>query len=467
MLLEEVQTLNGVMLTYQLADGSTIERSIDIDSTDISLSKMNVMSANLTLLSTLSRLERLDLEKEDIDEKVSLLYKESRIDIRSFKMSNLSLKEKTLLGIAIGVLLGSTLMILSDNITIFDPPEGVDLSKTIFSSLGESDTFPHFDMENMTVYYPSYYVDSNLWNQPLVSHAEAQHAVIKFLRRNLDESWIENITIWRALVGRQPTWAFIITGPYVSTQVRVNAITGEIIGWNLSRSSSSSAERVSVNSTADVEAIAYDFLKENNYSIPSLARYMGVNQYLSDPSNFYVEFRHYEGPFRVGRQFFDKNINPDYTSEGITIRISKTTGIVTQLGFRWTTVGNIPIFNVKTQTYAESVAVRDSSATNLTVLTSWLSLIPIESHPSQDGSPQLHLSWIMACNVSNKLWWAYVDAFSGELLEEWGTNGPIDVSLENHETQPISYLIIPAALAISSLVAIVVSIIQKRRIYQG
>ncbi|MFW9788162.1 MAG: hypothetical protein ACFFE2_12080 [Candidatus Thorarchaeota archaeon] len=382
-------------------------------------------------------------------------------------MPDWSLRRKSILGIVIGVLLSTTILGLADYVIVFDAPEGVTIDNTIFSNLQESGTYPLFDMSEMTVSTPSYYIDSNLWNQPLLTRVQAQTAVFAFLRLNLNESSLEDVTVWADLVDTQPTWAFIVEGPNVHTQIRVNAITGEIIGWNLSSHSSSKSNRVLVNSTEDVEMLAYQFLRLNNYSIPTTARFMGVNQYPSDLDGFYVEFHHYEGSFKVGNQFLNEDIHPAYTSEGITVRVSNSTGIVTQFGYRWTKIGEIPVFDVKSKDYAETIALRNSSAVDLAIVASRLSLIEIHSLTSQDGSPQLHLTWTIASNVSNKLWWLFVDAVSGEFLEERQTNGPVDIPVETRERQPLPVSIIPVALVSSVMVAIIAGYAQKRRIYQG
>ncbi|TET08874.1 MAG: hypothetical protein E3J86_09805 [Candidatus Thorarchaeota archaeon] len=384
-------------------------------------------------------------------------------------MIDISLRRKILIGVIMGVLLSSTCLVLADNVRVFDSPVGVAVHNTIFTDLEESGAFPQFDMSEMTVLTPSYYIDSNLWNLPLLSRGQAKAAAFDFLRMNLNESTLENVTVWGALVDTQPTWAFIIDGPYVRTQIRVNAITGEVVGWNLSSQSSSNANEVLVNSTEDVEEIAYQFLRYNNYSIPSSARYMGVNQYPTDPDGLYVELRHYEGPFYVsiGRPTIFQDMQSGYRAEGIVVRVSESNGLVTQFSYRWTKIGAIPTSGVISQNYAEAVAVRNSSATDLVIVASKLSLIEIESRPSQDGSPQLHLSWTIAGNASNKLRWLYVDAFSGEFLDEQRTNGPVKIPSEYRAPSSIPYLIIPVALVLSIVVALVASLIQKRRVYQA
>jgi hypothetical protein len=311
-------------------------------------------------------------------------------------------------------------------------------------------------MSEMTIYNPTYYVDSVLWNSVLVSQIQAEEYALDFLRKNVKEDAFENITVSSYLVDSQPIWAVLIGGPNLRTQLRINALTGEVIGWNLSSSSSSNRETIQLNSTKDAEEIAFEFLKNSNYSIPLNARYIGANQFPSDIDGIYIEFRHYEGAIRVGRSRFDPDLNPDYAGEGIIVRVSQSIGLVTQFGYRWTSVGSIPTSGILSQDRAEYIALRNSSDSDTIIVGSSLALIEIESRNSIDGSPQLHLSWIVAGNVSNKLRWFLVDGFSGEFLDEQRTNGPVDISLEKAQSSIMPYIVIPVAIISSITVAVVV-----------
>jgi len=377
-------------------------------------------------------------------------------------------------GIIIGIIIGTSSFIVTN--TISNQPSDSSINATIFSDIMESTDFPAFEMEEMTIYQPSYHIDSTLWNQPLIPRRQAIQSAMRFLRANLEEFVWENATITFCILvdkqySTQPIWVILIDGPFLYTSVRVNAITGEIIGWNLSSASISISNSTPIDSYTEAEEIAYEFLKSNNYSIPSNAKYIDVKQYPYVSDDFYVEFQHFEESIYVGGPSW---LNPDnptpYTDEGIRLRVSKSIGQVTQFGYCWTVVGVIPKFGLISQRYAESIALNNRSYSNPIILGSKLHLTEIQSHLSSDGSPQLHVSWVIAVNVSNNLRVLWVDAFSGEFLQEMRTNGMPDISWEtiNWETQEAllpSYSIVAFAFILSTVAASVIWYSLRRRTY--
>ncbi len=383
-------------------------------------------------------------------------------------MKNTSLRTRVLSGIIIGIIIGISSFIVTS--TISNQQSDSSMNATIFSDIVESSDYPAFDMEEMTIYEPSYHIDSNLWNQPLIPRRQAIQSAMRFLRANLDEFVWENATIsFCILVDKQystrPIWTILIDGPFLFTSVRVNAITGEIIGWNLSSASISISNSTPIDSYTEAEEIAYEFLKLNNYSIPSNAKYVGVKQYPYVSDDFYVEFQHFEETICVGSPRFNPDIPISYDNEGIILRVSKSIGQVTQFGYCWTVVGNIPRFGMISRGYAESIALDNRSYTNPIILGSRLYLTEVKSRLSSDGSPQLRVSWVIAVNVSNNLRVLWVDAFSGEFLQEMRTNGIPDINWETQEVVFPSYSVVAFALVLSTMAASVIWYSLRRRTY--
>ncbi len=383
-------------------------------------------------------------------------------------MKNTSLRTRVLSGIIIGIIIGISSFIVTS--TISNQQSDSSMNATIFLDIVESSDYPAFDMEEMTIYEPSYHIDSNLWNQPLIPRRQAIQSAMRFLRANLDEFVWENATIsFCILVDKQystrPIWTILIDGPFLFTSVRVNAITGEIIGWNLSSASISISNSTPIDSYTEAEEIAYEFLKLNNYSIPSNAKYVGVKQYPYVSDDFYVEFQHFEETICVGSPRFNPDIPISYDNEGIILRVSESFGQVTQFGYLWTVVGDIPKSGMISRGYAESIALDNRSYTNPIILGSRLYLTEVKSRLSSDGSPQLRVSWVIAVNVSNNLRVLWVDAFSGEFLQEMRTNGMPDINWETQEVVFPSYSVVAFALVLSTMAASVIWYSLRRRTY--
>jgi len=373
------------------------------------------------------------------------------------------------LAVTIGILLGSLCFLLADSLSAYPQAEGESVDATIFSDLLENGSSPMFDMEDMAIYSPSYYVDSNLWDTPLISAEQARMSAKAFLSHNLGERLLDNVSVnYQLLGGVRPTWILHI-GPLessnqsaqVRTQVYVNAITGDVIAWNLSTGGIAPGEDSEVSSE-DAEEIAHEFLEFNNLSIPNTARYFGVNQYDLNINFFYIEFRHYESSFCVGLAILNPNSTPSLLSEGITIRVNKLTGQVTQFSYRWTKLSTVPNSGVISRSYAEEIALSNYSG-NEYIFGSKLVLTEVYSRLSTDGSPQLHLSWVVIANISRKHFVFLVDAFSGEFLEERRTNGPVEIFIEIKEPSSISYGIVTFALISGVTVSVSTKYIRNRK----
>jgi len=382
-------------------------------------------------------------------------------------LKSTSLRTRVFLGIIIGIILGTSSFIVTTTISnqLSDSP----LSATIFPDIVENGDYPSFNMTNMAVYDPSYRIESKLWNQSHITFDEAEGFVMSFLRFNLEESVLENTstTIGHKIEGAKPTWVLVIEGPYLRTLLRANAITGEIIDWDLYSASLSITNSTPIDSISEAEEIAYEFLRMNNYSIPYNAKYIGVKQfsYFSYSDDYYVEFQHFEDLLYVGGPWFNPDSPPPHTNEGILLRVSKSIGQVTQFGFHWTVVDAIPKTGLISQREAESIALNNRSYTDAIILESRLLLTEVESCVSSDGVPQLRVSWVIAVNVSNNLRVQWVDAFSGEFLQEMRTNGMPDHRWPTNDTLIPSYSIIALAIMLSIMTAFGIWYSLQRRTY--
>jgi len=124
-------------------------------------------------------------------------------------LKDTSLRTRVFAGIIIGIIIGISSFIVTS--TISNQLSDSSMNATIFSDIVESSDYPAFDMEEMTIYEPSYHIDSTLWNQPLILRRQAIQSAMRFLRANLDEFVWENATISFCILvpkqySTQPIW---------------------------------------------------------------------------------------------------------------------------------------------------------------------------------------------------------------------------------------------------------------------
>ncbi len=360
----------------------------------------------------------------------------------------------------IGLFLGVVVVAQASQYVLPSDAEGIRISETIFKDLEFNGKSPVFDMTGMESDEQSFRIDSSLWDQSLISISEATNAAYSFLSSIFDEVVIQNLTVGHHhIAGPRPTWVLLIEGPHIITQVHVNAITGEVIGWNLSSLKidvpNPFYENESYISAEIAEQSAFDFLEENNYSIPENAQYFGSLNFSSDPRNYYIIFRHYEGVIPVGSYPIDPNINPDYSYEGIILRVNKITGVVTQFGYRWTKVSQIPTTGIISEWDSNTITQNHFESENVTILTAKIVLIDIDALESSDGSPQIRLSWVNYIDHHGKLKVVFVDAYTGEVLQELRTNGPPPFSASSNPQLPSGVIPIVSGLAVGFVFAII------------
>ncbi len=365
-----------------------------------------------------------------------------------------------------GIFLG-LVVIETSTYLVLNEIEGTPVSNTIFQNLAKSGKIPAFDMIGMESKNGSYFIDSNLWNLPLISSSQARDAAYEFLETNFNENQLESISVqWQDLVGDQPTWVISIEGSCIVTLVFVNAISGEVIGWNLSSLSLDAPESYYENesqiSTTVAEECVIDFLTLNNYSIPDNARYLGVNEYPSDLNNYYAIFRHYEGQFPVGIYPSDPSINPDYSNEGIILRIDKKTGYVTQFGYHWLNIVSPPPLGIISEEEAKRIIEGSYESENISIIDAQILIATVPRQVSSDESPQTHLVWHVAINRDTRLVYVYIDAYTGNVLAEMRTNGNAPTIVNTNDSfDPI--VIVLASFSIGVTVAISSSIMICKR----
>ncbi len=376
--------------------------------------------------------------------------------------------------LALAIIVGMSFGLLTYQVSsymVLSEINGVPVSDTVFANLPRDGKMPVFDMTGMVSKNETYFIDSTLWDMPLIPSSEAIDIAFEFLRANFNETQLESAGVeWTALVGDEPTWVVTIHGS-IGTQIYVNAITGDLVAWNLSTLSLGAPgpyyENNSIISPAIAEKSAFDFLAHNNYSIPSNARYIGVNEYPSDRNNYYVVFRHYEGQFPVGWVVTDSDINPDQSYEGIILRVNERTAEVTQLGFRWTKVDPPPVIGVVPEWQAQS-AVKDYYASeNVSIVYSGILLTRIFSLKSSDGSDQIHLAWRIGVIKDAILVWLFVDAYTGNVIDEESTNGAGPLVTTNAAAEPSSpVVVVIAGLSVGVVVALSSRyLLRKRYLY--
>ena len=331
--------------------------------------------------------------------------------------------------LALAIILGISLGLFTFQVSSYlamSEVDGVPVSDSIFASLPKDGKMPAFDMTGMVSKNGTYFIDSTLWDMPLIPSFEAIDIAFEFLRANFNATQLKTARVWICnLVGNQPTWSILIDGSIV-TQIYVNAVTAEIVGWNLSSLSVGAPgpyfENNSIIPPAVAEKSAYDFLVHNNYSIPDTARYAGSKKFQYDP-NYYVIFHHYEGQFPVGWVVADPNILPDQSYEGIILRVNERTAEVTQLGYRWTKMDPPPVTGVVPEWQARSAVREYYASENVSIVYSGILLTPISSLKSSDGSDQIHLAWRIGVIRDATLYWLFVDAYTGKVIDERETNG--------------------------------------------
>ncbi|MFW9919863.1 MAG: PepSY domain-containing protein [Candidatus Thorarchaeota archaeon] len=380
-------------------------------------------------------------------------------------------KQILALMIVLGIFLG-IIVVGTSSYIMFNEIEGNPISNTIFKDLSKFGTMPIIDMSGMASNNESYFIDSNLWNMPLISSSQAREAAYEFLQSIFNENQLESVSVqWQHLVGDNPTWVIAIEGYYIVTLLFVSAITGELIGWNLSSLSldppESYYENGSYISASVAEECVFDFLALHNYSIPDGARYLGVNEYPSDLNNYYAIFRHYEGQFPVGLYPHDSSINPDYSSEGIILRIDKRTGFITQFGYRWTKIDPPPPIGILPEWEAGRIAGAFYEPENISLIDAQILIAPVLGLESSDGSPQIHLIWHLAINRDSRLVYVYIDAYTGEVLDEQRTNGNAPAIINTNDS-PTLFPVVITSLSIGVTVAVSSSyMIRKRYLFDS
>lgn len=363
--------------------------------------------------------------------------------------------------LALAIIVGMSFGLLTYQVSsyiVLSQVDGVPVSNTVFVNLPKDSKMPVFDMTGMVSKNGTYFIDSMLWDMPLIPSSEAIDIAFEFLRDNFNATQLETAHVWTCnLVGNQPTWSILIDGSIV-TQIYVNAVTGEVVGWNLSELSVGAPgpyyENNSIISPAVAEKSAYDFLVHNNYSIPDTARYVGAKKSQSDP-NYYIIFRHYEGQFPVGWVVTDPNNLPDQSSEGIILRVDERTAEVTQLGYRWTEVVPPPVIGVVPEWQARSAVMDYYASENVSIVYSRILLTPINSLKSSDGSDQIHLAWRIGVIREATLYWLFVDAYTGKVIDERETNGGgsglVTTNTDAELSSPM--VVVLAAISVGVLVA--------------
>ncbi len=373
-----------------------------------------------------------------------------------------------LITFVIGLILGVTVVVQASQYVLPSDAEGTQISETIFRNLEGNGKSPVFDMTGMETYDPTFRIDSSLWNQSLISLSEARNAAYTFLSSIFDEATLQNLSIpWSHISGPRPTWVLQIEGSYITTQMHVNAITGEVIGWNLSTLTMNAPDSYHENGSSIISEIAeqsaFEFLEEHNYSIPYNARYFGSIDFPSDPYNYYVIFRHFEGVIPVGMYPINPDCNPDYSYEGIILRVNKINGVVTQFGYRWTKVGQIPNTGIISEWDSNTVTQNHFESENVTILTTKIVLTYIESLESSDGSPQTLLVWVNYVVHDGVLVLVFVDSYSGEVIQELRTRGPPPFTVSSDPDIPNVTLPIVSGLGVGIVFAILTNHYIRKR----
>ena len=378
-------------------------------------------------------------------------------------MSEWMVARRVTVAVVIGLLIGGLCVGVASQIPSNEIDVGLPVNETIFADLVGVGLIPSFDMKNMTVNDPTYRIDSTLWDQSLLSESDAFEAAKAFLRHNVNESFLENMNLnISGLVGYRPTWGFVIYGSRISTTIRVNAISGDVIACSNfgPRTQGPLHANGSDISAEEAEASAYSFLEKNNLSIPENARYMGTKRLSAAYyTGFDTIFKHYEGQIFVGGSPLNER-HP----EGIRIHVDLKTAVIREFWYHWTEVGPIPTAGRISEMDAQTIALKECGlGPNLTVVQRDPVLVSVWSIQSTDGSPQLRLTWYITVKVnatwdsqvSNHSGYRYdllVDAFSGEYLEGRGYNEIIDLPELSSYSIIDSLLILTLASISSALV---------------
>ena len=173
--------------------------------------------------------------------------------------------------------------------------------------------------------------------------------------------------------------------------------------------------------------------------------------------------RHYEGVIPVGLYPVDPDVNPDYSYEGIILRVNKISGGVTQFGYRWTKVNQIPTTGIISEWESNAVTQNYFESGNASILTTQILLVGIDSLESSDGSPQIRLTWVNYVNHDGKLTVVFVDSYTGEVLQELRTNGPPPFSVSDElQTLDVTTPII-GSLCIGLVFAVFSSLFIRKR----
>jgi hypothetical protein len=341
------------------------------------------------------------------------------------------------------ILFSGTLIIRSTGFSV-GPLPGIPLSESSFAELG---TDSLTSMESLL--YPStyeilsikpYIIRVDFPDVGLVTGLEAERTAQQFIDEVFAEELVQQLEVERRTLkldyyGALPKWTINFRNNTYSVPihfeatVRVNAISGGIIGYT--------GEPILCQGEADDQSIAETYalsiLKDLNYTLPSNSR-LSISNWTDTDGLIY----------RFGLRQVVNGVLIDSAIGALSIEIVASCGGLRWLSFDWIQVDEIPIDDVLTIDRIGYGAV--------------LSLIIVsEGGFYEQGTKELRLCWVKDDIMSGNT--LILDAFNGELLEEWEYYG---------ESQPQNYTgwIFLAPVLLSFIPAVTLSLWVKKKIHR-
>ena len=262
----------------------------------------------------------------------------------------------------IGIVISSTLLMGMSNTSTITDNSDINVPR---SATPDSCVYPAtYDIE----YNTSFLFRGNYASQINVSKETAVDAATTFLNVYLPEELLTGLRIGGPEDGWPgppsfstdflPEWRMTLVSDYIRTAVFVNALSGKVVYFTMSRYETADFNFEPINSTEEAENHTIDFLRLQNYTLLPDAVYGGVALYSAQSHPYYMLTFHQvvdEIPVSFGEIYFE---------------IDATYGLINHFVYRWIEISEIPVDRVLPVEEINVIALEAANGTFLSEILS-------------------------------------------------------------------------------------------------
>ncbi len=379
------------------------------------------------------------------------------------------------LNLIIGLALPSTVYFLSyhipGNSSLSDFPVGQSIFSEFVETSPDSSQFPSIWTVNSTRPFILLHSSPHVESTELIDSDTA----ISIALNRLNAS---NYGVWQVIeieeLQTPPAWQLTLEtsdGNYTST-TRINAISGAIYTYRVQYEHELEGSVLPQNmSEQQAEAIAADFLRSFNYSLPHNARYESVRL---------TGFSYYQGhevnlTYRMSFQEYYSDIK--ISTSMIRIDVSTYQRAVCNFDYDWLGISHIPQIGILTKDNAFLQAVSELAnltdprfhgidPTHFSIEDSELVLarLPASINSSSSDSNAYQLCWsgVLISSGSN-LMEVFCDAFSGNVVFIVDSLGLQDFAMTIQSYTTIDFIKVDIILGVATLMGILVYLFARWR----